>query len=190
MGKVILPGSTKLAPVPAILVGTGGKGFKNNLITVAWAGVLNSEPPMLSISVRPGRFSYEALDKTGEFTVNVPAADQAEILDWCGVVSGKDHDKFSERGLHAIAGSQVSAPIVEECPISLECKVKEKISLGTHDMFIAEILAVQLSEEFMNADGKFDLSETNLLAYVCGQYYALGGLIGSFGFSIKDKTGE
>ena len=185
MSKVILPGSTKLAPVPAILVGTGGNGFKNNLITVAWAGVLNSEPPMLSISVRPGRYSYDALVKTGEFTVNVPSADQAEILDWCGVVSGKDHDKFAERNLTAVSGSAVSAPIVGECPIGLECKVTQKISLGTHDMFLAEIVAVQVSKEFLKEDGKFDLSKTNLLAYVCGQYYSLGNLIGAFGFSVK-----
>lgn len=185
MSKVILPGSTKLAPVPAVLIGTGGNGYKNNLITVAWAGVLNSEPPMLSISVRPGRFSYDALDKTGEFTVNIPSVDQAEILDWCGVVSGKDHDKFKEKGLTAVCGSKVSAPIVEECPIALECKITQKIPLGTHDMFLAEILAVQVSEEMLTAEGKFDLSKKNLLAYVCGQYYALGNLLGSFGFSAK-----
>lgn len=185
MSKVILPGSTKMAPVPAVLIGTGGNGFKNNLITVAWTGVLNSEPPMLSISVRSGRYSYEALEKTGEFTVNIPSVEQAELLDWCGVVSGKEHDKFAEGGVTAVAGSKVAAPIVEECPVALECKVTQKISLGTHDMFLAEILAVQVSEEFLTAEGKFDLSKKNLLAYVCGQYYALGGLIGSFGFSVK-----
>lgn len=185
MSKVILPGSTKLAPVPAILVGTGGNGFKNNLITLAWAGVINSEPPMLSISVRPGRFSYEALEKTGEFTVNVPSEEQVKALDWCGIVSGKKHDKFAECGLTAVPGSKVSAPIAEECPIALECKITQKIPLGTHDMFLAEIVAVQVSKEFLTEDGKFDLSKTNLLAYVCGQYYALGNLIGSFGFSGK-----
>lgn len=185
MSKVILPGSTKLAPVPAILVGTGGNGYKNNLITIAWAGVLNSEPPMLAISVRPGRFSYEALIKTGEFTVNVPSAEQAELVDWCGVVSGKDHDKFAERNLTAVSGSKVAAPIVEECPIALECKVTQRIPLGTHDMFLAEIVAVQVSKEFLTEDGKFDLSKQNLLAYVCGQYYSLGSLLGSSGFSLK-----
>ena len=185
MSKVILPGSTKLAPVPAILVGTGGNGFKNNLITIAWAGVLNSEPPMLAISVRPGRFSYEALVKTGEFTVNVPAADQAELVDWCGVVSGKDHDKFAEWNLTAVPGTKVAAPIVEECPVALECKVSQKIPLGTHDMFLAEILAVQVSREFLTEEGKFDLNKRNLIAYVCGQYYSLGTLLGASGFSVK-----
>ena len=183
--KVILPGGTKLGPVPAVLVGTGGNGFKNNLITLAWVGVVNSEPPLVSISVRPGRFSYEALEKTGEFTINVPGADQAEIVDQCGIVSGKDHDKFSEFSLTAVPGSKVAAPFVAECPVALECKVTRKLSLGTHDMFLAEILAVQVSEEFLGADGKFDLKKQNLLAYVCGQYYALGELIGSFGFSAK-----
>ena len=164
MKKVILPGGTKLAPVPAILVGTGGNGFKNNLITLAWAGVLNSEPPMLSLSVRPGRYSYEALDKTGEFTVNIPTAEQAEIVDWCGIVSGKDHDKFAEKELTAIPGSKVAAPVVSECPVALECKVTQKLSLGTHDMFIAEILAVQVSEDFLTPDGKFDLSKLSIRA--------------------------
>ena len=183
MSKVVLPGSTKLAPVPAVLIGTGGNGFKNNLITLAWVGVVNSEPPMVSISVRPGRFSYEALVKTGEFTINIPSVEQAELLDWCGVVSGKDHDKFSEKGVTAVCGSKVSAPLMAECPVGLECKVTQKLELGTHDMFLAEVVAVQVSEEFLTSDGKFDLSKQNLLGYVCGQYYALGSLIGSFGFS-------
>lgn len=185
MNKVILPGGTKLVPVPAVLVGTGGNGFKNNLITVAWTGVINSEPPMLSISVRPGRFSYDALEKNGEFTVNVPSAEQAELVDWCGVVSGKDHDKFAEKGLTALSGSKVAAPVVAECPVALECKVTQKIPLGTHDLFLAEIVAVQVSESFLAPDGKFDLTKENLLAYVCGQYFALGKMVGTSGFSIK-----
>ena len=185
MKKVILPGSTKLAPVPAVLVGTRSADGKNNLITIAWTGILSSEPPMISISVRPGRYSYEALAESGEFTVNVPAAEQAAIVDWCGLVSGQNHDKFQEMGLTALDGSSVNAPVVAECPVTLECKVKQKLQLGTHDVFIAEITAVQVSEDFLTPDGKFDLSKQNLLAYVCGQYYSLGSLIGSFGFSKK-----
>ena len=185
MKKVILPGNTKLAPVPAVLVGTRDSSGKNNLITIAWTGVLSSEPPMLSVSIRPGRHSYAAVEESGEFTVNLPSADQAELVDWCGLVSGKDHDKFAEKGLTALDGSKVNAPVVAECPVALECKVKQKLSLGTHDVFLAEIVAVQVSEDFLTPDGKFDLSKQNLLAYVCGQYYTLGTLIGSFGFSTK-----
>ena len=185
MKKVILPGSTKLAPVPAVLVGTTDKNGKHNLITVAWTGVLSSEPPMLSISVRPGRYSHDALEKKGCFTVNLPAAEQAELVDWCGLVSGKDHDKFAEKGLTALPGSKVDAPVVAECPVALECQVRQKLSFGTHDVYLAEIAAVQVSEEFLTADGTFDLSRQNLLSYVCGQYYSLGSLIGSFGFSLK-----
>ena len=130
MAKLIWPGSTQLAPVPAVLVGTGGGNFADNLITVAWAGIVCSAPPMLSISVRPERFSYQPLVETGEFTVNVPLASQAEIVDWCGVVSGRDHDKFAEKKLTAVRGSKIAAPLVEECPLNLECKVKEIIKLG------------------------------------------------------------
>ena len=154
MKKVILPGSAVLAPVPAVLVGTGGHGFKNNLITVAWAGVVSSSPLMLSISVRPGRFSHEALEKTGEFTLNVPTSEQAKQVDWCGIVSGRDHDKYAETGLTASACSEIAAPAVEECPVSLECRVSRKLQLGAHDMFLAEILAVQVSENCMTADEK------------------------------------
>ena len=185
MKKTILPGETLLAPVPVVLVGTGGHGFKNNLITVAWTGVISSEPPMLSISVRPGRFSHEALEKTGEFTVNIPAAEHAELVDWCGIVSGRAHDKFSEKNLTAVPGSKVEAPVVAEFPAALECRVTRKLSLGVHDMYLAEILAVQVSEDCMTADGKPDVARAGLLAYVCGKYYSLGSLIGNFGFSKK-----
>lgn len=190
MSKVIWQGSTQLAPVPAVLVGTGGNGFKNNLITIAWAGIVCSTPPMLSISVRPERFSYEALEKTGEFTVNIPLARQAAVVDWCGVVSGRDHDKFAEQNLTAVSGSQVTAPLVEECPLNLECKVKEIIKLGSHDMFIAEIMAVQVSEEFILENGRLDLEhDGGVLGYAHGHYFALGECLGHFGFSVRKKSG-
>jgi flavin reductase (DIM6/NTAB) family NADH-FMN oxidoreductase RutF len=191
MGKVIWQGSTQLAPVPAVLVGTGGNGYKNNLITIAWAGIVCSTPPMLSISVRPERFSYEALEKTGEFTVNIPLARQAAAVDWCGVVSGRDHDKFAEQHLTALSGSQVTAPLVGECPVNLECKVKEIIKLGSHDMFIAEIVAVQVSEEFIQKNGRLDLEhDGGVLGYAHGHYFALGECLGHFGFSVRKKSGS
>ena len=191
MKKLIWPGSTQLAPVPAVLVGTGGEGWKNNLITVAWVGIVCSDPAMLSISVRPERYSYQALVATREFTVNVPLAAQARIVDWCGVVSGKDHDKFAEQNLTAAAGSKVRAPLVMECPLNLECKVKEIIKLGSHDMFIAEIAAVQVSEEFIAESGRLDLEhDGGVLGYAHGHYFNLGECIGHFGFSVRKKSGS
>ena len=190
MGKLIWPGSTQLAPVPAVLVGTGGNGFKNNLITVAWVGIVCSTPAMLSISVRPERYSYAALEQTREFTVNVPLASQAAAVDWCGVVSGRDHDKFAEQHLTPVPGSRIAAPLVQECPLNLECKVKEIIKLGSHDMFIAEIVAVQVSEEFIAESGRLDLERCGgVLGYAHGHYFNLGACIGHFGFSVRKKSG-
>lgn len=190
MKKLIWPGSTQLAPVPAVLVGTGGNGFANNLITVAWVGIVCSDPAMLSISVRPERFSYQALTATREFTVNVPLASQAAVVDWCGVKSGRDVDKFSDQHLTAITGSQVAAPLVMECPLNLECKVKDIIKLGSHDMFLAEIVAVQVSEDFLTASGRLDLERNGgVLGYAHGHYFNLGECIGHFGFSVRKKPG-
>ena len=191
MAKLIWPGSTQLAPVPAVLVGTGGENFADNLITVAWAGIVCSAPPMLSISVRPERFSYQALVETREFTVNVPLASQAAIVDWCGVVSGRDHDKFAEKSLTPLRGSQVAAPLVDECPLNLECKVKEIIKLGSHDLFLAEIVAVQVSEEYLTKTGRLDLERNGgVLGYAHGHYFQLGKCLGPFGFSVRKKPGR
>lgn len=188
MHKVIWPGSTQLAPVPPALVATGGSGFANNILTVAWTGIVCSDPPMLSIGVRPERFSIRALRETGEFTVNLPSVALAETADWCGVNSGRDHDKFAERGLTALPASRIGAPIIGECPLSLECRTKQTLELGAHHLFLAEILAVQVSEEFMNPDGSLDLEKANLLAYAHGHYYSLGREIGRFGFSVRRKS--
>jgi len=188
MGKVIWHGSTQLAPVPAVLVGTGGNGFANNLITVAWVGIVCSDPAMLSISVRPERFSYKALVETGEFTVNIPLASQAAVVDWCGVKSGRDVDKFAEQNLTAAVGSQIQAPLVMECPLNLECKVKEIIKLGSHDMFLAEIVAVQVSEDFLTKSGRLALERNGgILGYAHGHYFNLGKEVGHFGFSVRKK---
>ena len=190
MKKLIWPGSTQLAPVPAVLVGTGGNGFANNLITVAWVGIVCSDPAMLSISVRPERHSYKALVETKEFSVNVPLASQAAIVDWCGVKSGRDVDKFAEQHLTAAAGSQIKAPLVMECPLNLECKVKDIIKLGSHDMFLAEIVAVQVSEDFLTESGRLDLERNGgVLGYAHGHYFNLGNCIGHFGFSVRKKPG-
>ncbi len=171
-------------------MGTGGNGFRDNLITVAWAGIVCSTPPMLSISVRPERFSYAALQATREFTVNIPLAKLAAAVDWCGVVSGREFDKFAERHFTARRGTQVLAPLVAECPLNLECKVSTVLELGSHHMFLAEIVAVQVSEEFLTADGRLDLDrDGGLLGYAHGHYYKLGKCIGHFGFSVRKKPG-
>ena len=188
MKKVIWPGSTQLAPVPAVLVGCGGAGAYN-LITIAWAGTVCSKPPMLSISVRPERHSYGLIRESGEFTVNLPTVGQVKETDYCGVVSGADHDKFKETGFTPLAGSQVAAPLVAECPLGLECRVKQTLDLGSHTMFIAEIVAVQVSEEFINAEGRLELERAGLAAYVHGHYFELGGAIGHFGYSVRRKPG-
>ncbi|MBS1370855.1 MAG: flavin reductase family protein [Lentisphaeria bacterium] len=188
MKKLIWPGSTQLAPVPAVLVGCGKPGACN-LITVAWAGTVCSKPPMLSISIRPERYSYNLILESGEFTVNLPTAGQIRATDYCGVVSGRDHDKFRETGLTPLAGSQVEAPLVAECPLGLECRVTKTIGLGSHTLFLAEIVAVQVSAEFINADGRLELERAGLAAYVHGHYFELGGAIGHFGYSVRKKPG-
>ena len=144
---------------------------------------------MLSISIRPERYSYEILMKTKEFTVNLPTVSLANLTDWCGVVSGRDHDKFKERNLTPLPGSSVQTPVIAECPLALECKVTQITPLGSHTLFLAEIVAVQISEEFVDNNGRFNLKKKGLLAYVHGHYYELGTCIGHFGYSIRKKPG-
>ncbi len=190
MAKKIWPGSTQLAPVPPVLVASGGNGvFRPNLLTVAWAGIACSEPPMLTIAIRPERFSYQAIREMGEFSVNVPTADMASQVDWCGVNSGREYDKFAACRFTALPSSQITPPVVEECPLSLECRVKTVLELGVHHLFVAEILAVQISEEMLDDAGRFRMEKNGLLAYVHGHYYGLGECIGHFGFSVRRKSG-
>lgn len=187
-GKILWHGSTQLAPVPPVLVGCGdGVRFRWNLITVAWTGIICSTPPMLSISIRPERYSHAVLCECGEFTVNLPTQRLARIVDWCGVVSGRDLDKFAHAGLTALRGSKVNAPLVAEAPLSLECRVMKRLELGSHTLFLAEIVAVQAEASLLDADGKFHLEKAGLLAYAHGHYYALGREIGHFGFSVRKK---
>jgi flavin reductase (DIM6/NTAB) family NADH-FMN oxidoreductase RutF len=177
-----------LSPVPAVLVSCGGtKEWKPNLITIAWAGTVCTNPPMLSISVRPERHSYDIIKKTGEFVVNVPSAKQVKVTDWCGVVSGRDHDKFEKTGLTPAPALKVECPIVLECPLNIECRVTQTLELGSHVMFIAEVVAVQASSELIDAKGKLCLEKAGLIAYVHGAYFALGQYLGHFGFSIRKK---
>ena len=187
-GKILWHGSTQLAPLPPVLVGCGdGVRFRWNLITVAWTGIICSAPPLLSISIRPERHSHAILRECGEFTVNLPTERLARIVDWCGVVSGRDQDKFARTGLTALRGSEVNAPLVAEAPLSLECRVTKSLELGSHTLFLAEIVAVQAEASLLDADGKFHLEKAGLLAYAHGHYYALGREIGHFGFSVRRK---
>jgi flavin reductase (DIM6/NTAB) family NADH-FMN oxidoreductase RutF len=177
-----------LFPVPVVLVSCGGTTeWKPNLITIAWAGTICTNPPMLSISVRPERHSYDIIKQTGEFVVNLPTVKQTKATDWCGVVSGRDHDKFEKTGLTPAPSLHVRCPIVQECPVNIECKVTQTLKLGSHVLFIAEVVAVQVSENLLDAKGKLLLEEAGLIAYVHGAYHALGATLGHFGFSVRKK---
>ncbi len=189
MKKVLWSGSTQLAPVPAVLVGCGSSPDDYNLITVARTGIICSKPPMLSISIRPERHSYGLIKNSGVFTVNIPTAAMARLTDWCGVVSGREFNKFKETNLTPVPGTKVTAPLVEESPLVLECRVTQILPLGSHDCFLAEIVAVQAAEELIDPTGRFALEDAGLVSYVHGHYFELGKCIGHFGYSVRKKPG-
>lgn len=175
-------------PLPALLVSCGSTEKEYNIITVAWAGTVCTNPPMCYISVRPERHSYAILKRNMEFVINLTTADMAFATDWCGVRSGKDYNKFAEMKLTPGKATVVSAPIIEESPLCIECRVKEIISLGSHDMFIADVVNVKADEKYMNPEtGKFELAEAGPLVYVHGGYFNLGNKIGKFGWSVEKK---
>jgi len=181
------PGNV-LSPAPAVLVSCGGtEGWKPNLITIAWAGNVCSDPPMLSISVRPERYSFEIIRTTHEFVVNVPSLKQARAVDWCGMVSGRSEDKFAGAGLTPALAQKVHPPIVLECPLNIECRVKESLELGSHTMFVAEVVAVQVSADLVDGKGRLRLEKCGLLAFAHGEYFVLGRRIGKFGFSVRKR---
>lgn len=181
------PGNV-LSPVPVVLVSCGGsQPWAPNIITIAWTGSVCSDPPMLSVSIRPERHSYEIIKSSGEFVVNVPSRDQARVTDWCGMVSGRNIDKFAETGLTPAAALQVQCPIILECPINIECRIRETLDLGSHTLFVAEIVGVQITSALLDAKGRFQLEKAGLLAYGLGRYFALGPVIDHFGFSIRKR---
>lgn len=183
--QVWKPGNM-LYPVPAVMVSCGRKGETPNIITVAWAGTICSDPVMVSISVRPERYSYDIIKETGEFVINLTTKDITRATDWCGVRSGRDFDKFKEMNLTpGLSEKLEGAPIITESPVNLECKVREIKELGSHHMFIAEVVAVQVSEKYMAESGKFELNETELVTYSHGEYFVLGEKLGKFGYSVK-----
>lgn len=186
MPKISLKAGTLLAPLPAVLVTCGTKE-KANVLTIAWTGIINTVPPMTYISVRPERHSYNIIKETGEFVINLTTSAMAKETDFCGVRSGRDIDKISRCRLHLTAGETVGAPVIEESPLSLECRVTEIKELGSHHMFIAEITKVRLEERFMDSKGKINLQQAGLMAYSHGEYFSLGRKLGDFGFSVRKK---
>lgn len=187
MGRKILAAGTLLAPLPAVMVSCGTKE-KANILTIAWTGIINTKPPMTYISVRPSRHSYDIIKESGEFVINLTTSKLVNEADFCGVRSGRDIDKPLKCGLHLEQGSAVSAPIITESPLSLECKVKEIKPLGTHDMFIADIVAVNVDERYIDSKGKINLQQSGLMAYSHGEYFALGRKLGEFGYSVAKKV--
>ena len=187
MGKRQFKPGNLLYPVPAVLVSAADKDGNSNLITVAWAGTICSDPPMLSISVRPERYSYHMIRETGEFVVNLTTEELVRAVDFCGVKSGRDTDKWKETGLTPEKASVVNVPLVRQSPVNLECRVLRVEELGSHHMFIAQVVAVDVDEEYMDEKDQFHLSAAKPLAYSHGRYYGLGECLGCFGYSVQKK---
>lgn len=185
MGRINFKPGNMLYPVPAVLVSCADKSGKSNLFTVAWAGTICSDPPMVSISVRKERFSHQLISETREFIINLTTKDLAYATDYCGVKSGRDTDKWADMKLTPVPGTKVSVPYVDESPVAIECKVKQVLELGTHDMFVAQVVAVTVSDKYMDEKGRFDLRSADPLAYSHGEYYTLGEKIGKFGYSVR-----
>lgn len=190
MAKIHWKGSTLLAPLPPMMVSCGSME-KPNIITVAWTGILNTIPPKTYISVRPQRYSYNLIKESGVFTINLTPTHLIRAADYCGMYTGAKVDKFAKCSLTAQAGINVSCPSIAECPISLECRVSDIVSLGTHDMFIADIVTVSVDEGLLDEKGKLCLERAKLAAFAHGEYYEVGKSIGKFGFSaVKKKKGK
>lgn len=191
MGKQVWKPGNMVYPLPAAMVSVGNQDGDTNILTIAWTGTICTNPAMLYISVRPQRYSYEMIKESGEFVVNLTTEHLARATDYCGVRSGRDVDKWKEMHLTRGKATELKfAPIIEECPVNIECKVEEIKELGSHHMFIARVLVVQVSEEYMDETGKFCLNETGLLAYSHGEYLGLGKSIGTFGYSVKKKKNK
>lgn len=176
-----------LYPLPAVMVSVRDKEGNDNIITVAWAGTVCTNPPMVSISVRPERYSYHMIEESGEFVINLVTKDLVFATDYCGVRSGRDVDKFKEMHLTKGAADCVKAPLIAESPVNIECKVTECLKPGSHHIFLAEVVSVHINERYMDEKGKFHLNDTGLVTYSHGEYFALGEKLGSFGYSVKKK---
>lgn len=184
MSKQSWKGSTLLAPIPPTLVSVGDEN-ENNLFTVAWCGLVNTKPPMTYVSVRPTRYSYELIKRTGELAINLAPAPLAAAVDRAGVYTGRKVNKWEKFGFTREEAKFISAPLVAECPISLECRVVEEKPLGTHNMFLCEIIGVDVDEKLLDKDGRLCIDRANLLAFAHGEYFSLGKSLGRFGFAVK-----
>lgn len=180
------PAGTLLAPVPAVLISCGDME-KSNILTVAWTGIINSDPAKTYISIRKERYSYDIIKNTKEFVINLTTKNLVFATDFCGVRSGKNIDKFKEMKLSKQPGNEVKAPLIGESPINIECRVTDIVELGSHDMFISDILCVDVAKDLVDDKGKLDLTKANLIAYSHGEYFTLGEKLGKFGFSVKKK---
>ncbi len=176
-----------LYPLPVVMVSMADKNGKSNIITIAWAGTICTNPPMVSISVRPERYSYQILKETKEFVINLTTKDLVFATDYCGVKSGRDVDKFKDLGLTPIPAQQLKAPMIAESPVNIECRVREIIPLGSHDMFMADVVAVHADEKYMDEKRKFHLEKAEPIVYSHGAYLACGEQLGTFGYSVKKK---
>ena len=184
--QVWKPGNM-LYPLPAVMVSCALAGERPNIITVAWTGTVCSSPAMVSISVRPERHSYHMIRESGEFVINLTTEELVRAADYCGVRSGRDVDKFEEMRLTPLKASQVAAPLIGESPVNIECRVEQVLELGSHHMFLASVLAVDVDERWMNEKGKLELNKAGLAVYSHGEYFALGKQLGTFGYSVKRR---
>ena len=186
MSKVTWKPGTFLYPIPAVMVSCGTME-KSNIITVAWTGIINTNPAMVYISVRPTRYSYNLIKEQGEFVINLTTKNLVRETDWCGVKTGEKVDKFKEMNLHKEKANFVKCQMINESPVSVECKVREIKELGSHTMFIAEVLAINSDEKYIDSKGAFDISKCDLISYANGGYYETGKKLGKFGFSVENK---
>ncbi len=187
MEREIWKPGNMLYPVPAVMVSCMNKEGKANIVTIAWAGTICSDPAMLSISVRKSRYSYDIIKEQGEFAVNLVTEDLTRACDLCGVKSGRDVDKFADNNLTKVDLPNISCPGIAESPVIIECKVKDIIELGSHDMFLAEVVGVSVDKAYLDENGKFNLDKAKLIAYSHGKYFSLGNELGSFGYSVRKK---
>lgn len=189
MGRNIWKAGTFEYPLPAVMV-TCGDMQNSNIITVAWTGILNTNPAMVYISVRPTRYSYKLIKENNEFVINLTNKKLTYATDWCGVRTGAQYDKFKEMNLHKEKAQFVRCPLIKESPVAIECKVKDIVPLGSHDMFVAEVLSIDADEKYIDENGAFDISKCELIAYANGGYYPLGKKVGKFGFSVQKNKNK
>lgn len=188
MGKQSWKPGNMLNPVPAVMVSCADREGKPNIITIAWAGTVCTNPPMVSISVRPTRYSYDMIRETGEFVINLVTEPLTRACDYCGVMSGRDVDKFAKTGLTPIPVEGVSVPGIAESPVSIACRVVEERALGSHTMFLAEVVGVTADDRYLDETGRFDINGTGLIMYSHGEYFGLGRKLGKFGYSVQKKS--